>query len=256
MSDSVENILPYASGSQKGEEVEKMFDNIAPAYDFMNTAMSMGMHKMWRNRAIDDAVAMLASNGINPEGADILDVATGTGDVVFALHHRLPQAHIYGIDLSEGMLKIARKKLAGYSRQTGRLLGFGRGDCLCMPFTDEQFDMVTVAYGVRNFEHLDKGLKEMLRVLRPGGVVCIIELSVPEKPRLKHWYDIYTTRIIPRVGKMVSGDSRAYTYLPQSIAACPQRDDMVRLLHDAGFHNCKWRQLSFGAVCIYLASKR
>ncbi|MDE5842324.1 MAG: ubiquinone/menaquinone biosynthesis methyltransferase, partial [Muribaculaceae bacterium] len=175
MKEGAEKIMPYGTrGESKGGEVERMFDSIAPAYDLMNNIMSLGQHIRWRNKALDMAGKLLATT---PE--KILDIATGTGEVTFALHQRYPHASIEGIDLSEGMLEIARRKLDAMDSAARELLHFERGDSLRMDFPDNAFDLITVAYGVRNFENLRRGYAEMLRVLRPGGVVCVIELSQP-----------------------------------------------------------------------------
>ncbi|MCH5235380.1 MAG: bifunctional demethylmenaquinone methyltransferase/2-methoxy-6-polyprenyl-1,4-benzoquinol methylase UbiE [Muribaculaceae bacterium] len=245
----VEEINPYEEGEDKGKQVEHMFDSIARRYDFMNSAMSLGQHKIWRNKALDAALNAL------PQKKDlkILDVATGTGDVAFRLHSLLPEALITGIDLSEGMLEIARKKLLQLPLQERELIAFGKGDSLAMPFHDGEFDLLTVAYGVRNFSDLRKGLKEMRRVLIRGGVLCIIELSTPLGFFTKPAYNFYSGKIIPWMGKKVTGDNRAYSYLPESIAACPQRNDMAALLYASGFSQVEWKSLSFGAVTYYIA---
>ncbi len=165
----------------------------------------------------------------------------------------MPRANITGIDLSAGMLDVARKKLAALPENERKQLVFGKADCLALPFHDGEFDMITVAYGVRNFENLDLGLKEMRRVLREGGVLCVIELSVPQGKLTRMGYDLYSRHLIPAVGRRVSGDSRAYTYLPESIAAAPQREAMAALMKMAGFKDVKWKSLTFGAVTYYIA---
>lgn len=245
----VEEINPYSENLEKGEQVEKMFDSIARRYDLMNAAMSLGQHKTWRNKALKAALKALP----NHKNLNILDIATGTGDVAFRLHELLPDARITGIDLSEGMLLIARNKLSKMPYAQQQLIAFGKGDSLAMPFHDKVFDLVTVAYGVRNFSNLRKGLEEMRRVLRPGGVLCIIELSTPEGFLTRPAYKIYSGKIIPWIGKLVSGDSRAYSYLPESIEACPQRQDMAALLYASGFSRVDWKCLSFGALTYYIA---
>ena len=245
----VEEINPYSEEGDKGSQVARMFDSISSRYDFMNSAMSLGQHKRWRNKALKAALRLLPAN----DNLKILDIATGTGDVAFRLHSMLPQAVISGIDISEGMLEIAEKKLRELPEKDQHLMAFGIGDSLMMPFQDYEFDMVTVAYGVRNFSDLRKGLKEMRRVLKPGGVLCIIELSTPAGFLTKPAYNLYSGKIIPFLGKLVTGDSRAYTYLPESIAACPQRDDMSALLFASGFPHVDWHSLSFGALTYYIA---
>lgn len=245
-SPEVENVDPYLDSRPKSRQVEEMFDSIAPAYDFMNTAMTFGLHKAWR----DKALGML--RGVAPDPVRILDVATGTGDVAFRMHGMFPEADITGIDLSEGMLEVARKKARGMAQ--GKLT-FKWADCLSLPFPDNTFDAVTVAYGVRNFQHLDKGYSEMLRVLKPSGTLCVIELSEPANPLMKTAYRIYARGIIPLIGRLVSGDSRAYSYLPESIAACPQREGMTMIMRNAGFRHASFKSLTFGAVTIYMAQK-
>ena len=245
----VEEINPYAPDRDKGKQVEQMFDSIARRYDIMNAAMSLGQHKQWRNKALKAAVKELPQK----TQLKILDIATGTGDVAFRLHELFPSALITGIDLSDGMLDIARKKLKELPQKEQELIAFGKGDSLAMPFHDGEFDLVTVAYGVRNFSDLRKGIEEMRRVLAVGSVLCIIELSTPKGWLTKPLYNLYSGKLIPLIGKKVTGDSRAYSYLPESIAACPQRDDMAALLYAAGFSHVEWHSLSFGALTYYIA---
>ena len=245
----VEDINPYTQGENKGKQVEQMFDSIARRYDFMNSAMSLGQHRLWRNKALKSALEQLPCE----KELKILDVATGTGDVAFRLHELLPSALVTGIDLSEGMLEIARKKLKDLPVEEQQLIAFGKGDSLAMPFHDGEFQLITVAYGVRNFSSLQKGLEEMRRVLEKDGILCIIELSSPQGFFTKRAYNFYSGKIIPWVGKRVTGDERAYSYLPESIAACPQREDMAELLYSVGFSQVKWKSLSFGALTYYIA---
>lgn len=259
-----ELIMPYGGEASKGEQVEEMFDAIAPAYDFMNTAMTLGLHRWWRHRALAAAGRRLADNLDKAAKADacadgrglrILDVATGTGDVAFELHKIYPEAGIVGLDLSKGMLAVAEKKLKSAGESARKHITFRQGDSLALEDADNSYDLITVAYGVRNFEQLGKGLAEMGRVLKPGGVICIIELAEPTGALTRPLYRFYSRQLIPRVGKLVSGDSRAYTYLPESISAAPQRDRLTKMLADAGLHDCIWHQMTFGAVCYYLGSK-
>lgn len=245
----VEEINPYNQEEDKGRQVEQMFDSISPKYDFMNSAMSLGQHRRWRNKALKTALKELLPG----KNYKILDIATGTGDVAFRLHSLLPAALITGIDLSEGMLKIAREKLLQLPLAEQELIAFGKGDSLSMPFHDGEFDLATVAYGVRNFSDLKKGLVEIRRVLNPRGILCIIELSTPVNLMTRTAYRIYSGKIIPWMGKIVSGDNRAYSYLPESIEACPQREDMAALLYASGFNRVEWHSLSFGAITYYIA---
>ena len=249
--EGAELVKPYSETGDKGAQVEEMFDSIAPKYDFMNTAMTFGLHRYWRDRALMVALRERKSSEIKR----VLDVATGTGDVAFWLHRQLPEAAVKGIDLSEGMLKIAREKQKKHGETDKNPIEFSQGDCLNIDSPDNTFDFVSVAYGVRNFEHLDKGYDEIYRVMAPGGVLCVIELSVPENALTRAAYNLYSRHLIPAVGQMVSGDSRAYSYLPESIAAAPQRKDMARLMQRSGFKQCRWKSLTFGAVTFYIARK-
>jgi demethylmenaquinone methyltransferase/2-methoxy-6-polyprenyl-1,4-benzoquinol methylase len=243
-----EKINPYDNVREKGKQVEAMFDSIAPAYDFMNTAMTFGLHRWWKRVALKHFVRSLSD-----ATKALLDVATGTGDLIFSLHKMLPHTSLTGIDLSSGMLNIAREKKASSCPNAD--IHFMEGDCLNLPFEDNSFDGLTVAYGVRNFENLSRGYQEMLRVLKPGGVLCVLELSVPAHQPFKAFYKLYSGALIPLVGKLVSGDSRAYSYLPESIAACPSRGEMTQLMTQAGFKQAEWKSLTFGVATIYLARK-
>lgn len=246
-----ESVKPYNATEAKGKQVGEMFDSIAPSYDLMNTLMTGGLHKHWRNKSLKMAAAMLPKG----EPTRILDVACGTGDVTFRLHKMFPKANITGLDLSPGMLLVANGKLELWDKDTQKLITFMEGDCLHMPFADNTFDFVTVAYGVRNFERLEEGYREMRRVMKPGGVLCVIELSEPSNATMKSLYRLYSRHVIPFVGKLVSHDNRAYSYLPESIAACPQRNEMTQLMANAGFSSPKFKSLTVGVVTIYLAMK-
>ncbi len=251
MMNQPENVKPYNATESKGKQVGEMFDSIAPAYDFMNTAMTGGLHRYWRNRALRMAGKLLGDR----MPGKVLDVACGTGDVAFRLHKIYPQALITGLDLSPGMLRIARDKLTVMDESAREHIDFTEGDSLALPYKDDTFDLVTVAYGVRNFERLQDGYREMRRVLKPGGVLCVVELSEPSSSPVKALYRLYSRHVIPFVGKMISHDSRAYSYLPESIAACPQRDAMTRLMSNAGFEYPEYKSLTLGVVTIYLAKK-
>ena len=249
MKESPEDIKPYNEEEAKGKQVGEMFDAIAPAYDFMNTMMTGGLHVRWRNRALKMAAAKLPDG----EPKKVLDVACGTGDVSFRLHELFLKADVTGLDLSAGMLKIAERKLSGMDEEAHKHITFIEGDSLKMPFPDETFDLVTVAYGVRNFERLGDGYREMRRVMKPGGVICVIELSEPSNGIIKGLYRVYSRHVIPVVGRMVSHDTRAYSYLPESIAACPQRGDMTALMEKAGFREASFKSLTLGVITIYIA---
>lgn len=249
-----EQIKPYDEGRAKGEQVEAMFDSIAPAYDFMNSAMTFGMHRRWLRKSLD---SVRQTEGV----ADIIDLATGTGEVAFNLARRFPEASIVGVDLSEGMLSIAREKLdrgtIHDSSKPGNVanIRFEQGDCLDLHFSDNTFDLLTIAYGVRNFENLEKGFREFFRVLRPGGRCMILELSVPENRLVRVGYNLYSRTLIPFIGRLVSKDRRAYSYLPESIAAMPPRRDIAAMLEKAGFSRVHFKSLTLGVVTYYIAEK-
>lgn len=241
-----EQINPYHNDSRKKpQQVEEMFNNIASAYDFMNRAMTLGIDRSWRRKAVKSL----------PEGKDIavLDIATGTGDLALLINKITSSEHITGIDLAENMLEIARQKAAKSSNPSA--FNFIKADSLGLPFPDNSFNCVTAAYGVRNFANLLEGYREMFRVLKPGGMVAILELSTPRNPVIKPLYNLYTRHLIPFVGRIIAGDSRAYTYLPESIAAVPQGDDMLNLMKQAGFSQTKCRRFTFGTCSFYTAFK-
>lgn len=240
-----EQIKPYDTSRPKTEQVEEMFDSIAPAYDFMNRAMTFGIDKLWRARAVKMVKQL--------RPAHILDVATGTGDLAIKLAREIPGALLTGIDLSDGMLAIGREKVE--KAGLGSRITMQKADCLALPFPDATFDCVTVAYGVRNFEHLLQGYREMARVLRPGGMLCVVELSVPTGALVKPLYNIYTRAVIPTVGRLISSDTRAYSYLPASIAAMPQGPRMLALMEEAGLTAPRLTPLTFGTCSIYTARK-
>ena len=241
-----EDINPYDDSREKGEQVKEMFDSIAPAYDFMNRAMTLGIDRRWRRTALD----MISDRPHD----DILDIATGTADLAILMAKVLDPVSVTGIDLSEQMLAKGRLKVTEEELDdTVRLMA---GDCLQLPFPDETFDLVTSAFGVRNFENLLAGYREMYRVLRPGGTVCVIELSTPPSGVVRPFYHLYTRHIIPTIGRAVSSDRRAYSYLPESIAAVPQGQDMLDLMARAGFTDCRFRRLTLGVCTVYTAVKK
>ena len=241
-----EKITPYNGTESKTGQVRQMFNSIAPAYDFMNRAMTFGIDRIWRKIAVKIIKASAPKQ--------ILDVATGTGDLAIQLHNAIhPEKGIIGIDLSKGMLEVAQHKVK--EANLDKVISFEEGDCLKMRFAENTFDAVTVAYGVRNFEHLEQGYAEMHRVLNPGGILCVVELSTPTNPVIKLFYDIYTHTLIPLAGRLVSKDVRAYSYLPESIAAVPQGEAMLDIMRRAGFKECRCRKLTFGVCSIYVGVK-
>jgi demethylmenaquinone methyltransferase / 2-methoxy-6-polyprenyl-1,4-benzoquinol methylase len=226
--------------SPKKDSVQKMFDDISPKYDFLNHFLSFGIDFIWRKKM----VSMLSAS--HPRR--ILDVATGTGDVAIALTRMNPE-QITGIDISEKMLDIARKKVNEKGLQ--KIISFKQSDAERIPFSDGSFDAVTVAFGVRNYEDLRKGLSEMKRVLRPGGKMLILEFSHPSATPFKQFYHFYSRFVIPFIGKLISSHSNAYRYLPESVAAFPSGDDFLRILTELELTNCQQKILSFGIASIY-----
>ena len=238
-------VVPYKDDkSGKKEQVAKMFDNISHRYDFLNHFLSLGIDKLWRKKAIE----MLRDS--SPQV--ILDVATGTGDFALQAMSLKPQ-HISGIDISEGMLEVGRRKIRAKNLQD--TIDLKTGDSENIPFPENKFDAVTVAFGVRNFENLEKGLEEIHRVLRPGGKLIILEFSRPRGFPMKQLYNFYFTHILPRVGRAVSSDSAAYTYLPESVQAFPDGDDFLQVLNRIGYKNTRCNALTFGISSIYSATK-
>ncbi|MCH5328076.1 MAG: bifunctional demethylmenaquinone methyltransferase/2-methoxy-6-polyprenyl-1,4-benzoquinol methylase UbiE [Coprobacter sp.] len=240
-----ESILPYNGQEKKSVQIRQMFDAIAPSYDLLNRTMTWGIDRRWRKTA----VKMLRTHA--PE--QILDIATGTGDLAFLMHRMLHPERITGADLSEGMLKIAQEKAAALGLQED--IVFENQDCLHLTYPDATFDAVTVAYGVRNFEELDRGFQEMYRVLRPGGILQVIELSTPEQFPFRQLYRFYSGTIIPVMGRLLSKDKKAYSYLPQSIAGVPQGEQMLDIFRRAGFQNARCTKLTFGVCSVYTGEK-
>lgn len=243
----VEGITPYGRNTCKHEQVQQMFDNIAASYDRLNAMMAFGMHRRW--------LRCLVSEAASAAPARVLDIATGTGDVALALAHKMPQAHIDGIDLSQGMLDVASAKIGREAADIAERITLKCGDALALPYDDDTFDAVTVAYGVRNFDNLARGYAEMYRVLRPGGKLLVLELSTPPSPIVRLPYKLYVRCAIPTMGRLVSKDSRAYHYLPESVAAVPAREDMCRLMAQAGMVETRWRGFFLGVCTLYTAIK-
>lgn len=238
-------IVPYKDqGGDKKSQVAQMFNNIAGNYDFLNHFLSAGIDIIWRKKA----VSLLAP--YKPKL--VLDIATGTAD--FALETlRLNPDKIIGVDISEGMMAVGREKIA--KRGLSDKIQLQYGDSENLPFEDNTFDAITVAFGVRNFENLSKGLAEMNRVLKPGGIAVVLEFSKPRSFPMKHLYQFYFKNILPLVGKFVSKDNAAYTYLPESVQAFPDGQDFISIFEKVGFKKTKWHSLTFGISSIYTGIK-
>lgn len=221
-----------------------MFDNISHRYDFLNHLLSLGIDKGWRKKAIN------LIRPLNPK--QLLDVATGTGDFAIAALTLNPEK-ITGVDISAGMLEVGKKKIA--DRNLSNRIELLIGDSENLPFSDKSFDAVTVAFGVRNFENLERGLQEIYRVLKPGGMLVVLEFSRPRKFPFKHVYNFYFKFVLPKIGRLVSSDKSAYTYLPQSVEAFPDGENFLHVLKNVGFNNTQCRVLTFGVSSIYTGSK-
>lgn len=237
---------PYNEEQSKKEQVEQMFDNIAPTYDKLNHIMSLNIDRMWRRRVMRIVRRSKAHK--------IMDVATGTGDLAIAMAKRVDRTQILGIDLSEEMLAVARRKVEKQGLEERIMLEKGDAENLTM-VTTESIDAATVAFGVRNFENIERGLSEIYRTLKPGGKLVVLEFSMP-KNRLVRWvYSQYAHRLLPRIGGMISKDKQAYTYLPDSVEEFPSPERFAEILRGVGFKSVKTRSQSFGIAYIYDATK-
>lgn len=237
-------VTPYKTEESKKEQVAQMFDNIAFRYDFLNSLLSLGIHKGWRKKC----VKLLAEN----KPKTILDVATGTADFAIECVKIDPQ-QIIGVDISEGMMKFGREKIkkAGLDK----LITLQYGDAETLDFKDDTFDAIVVGFGVRNFENLEKGLTNLRRVLKPGGKLVVLEFSNPRNGFIKWVYNFYFNKVTPFIGRMFSKDIRAYTYLPESVKAFPDNERFVDILNKLGYTKTSYKSVSFGIAAIYSASK-
>lgn len=240
-----EKIKPYNGEESKTTQVERMFDSIAVTYDKLNITLSLGIDRIWRRKALNTLKAYAPRQ--------ILDVATGTGDLAILTAKRLSPEKVTGIDLSEGMLAVGRQKVKAEGLEA--VIDMECQDCLNLQFADNTFDAITVAFGVRNFENLEKGFAEMYRVLKPGGVLLVLELSTPEHFPMKQLYGFYSNTVIPTVGKMISKDASAYDYLNKSVKAVPQGEVMADIFRQVGFRNVQFTGYTFGICTNYRGVK-
>ncbi len=237
--------LPYKNLEQsKKVQVEEMFDNISHRYDLLNHLLSVNIDKIWRRKAIKKLGAH--------KPLHILDIATGTGDFAIAAT-KLEDVIVTGIDISEGMLEVGRRKIT--KRGLSSRIVLQKADSENLPFGDNSFDAAIVGFGVRNFEALEKGLSEIFRVLKDGGVFVVLEFSKPRKAPFKQVYSFYFTNVLPALGRLISKDSRAYTYLPESVKEFPDGDDFTAVLDKVGFQNSRAFPQTFGIASIYKAVK-
>ena len=236
-------VTPYNSTEGKKKQVTKMFDNIAGSYDLLNHTLSLGMDNIWRKIAIKK---------LNNNPATILDIATGTGDFAISAS-KYTNATITGIDISQGMLDVGVDKIA--KKGLTNRIQLQLADSENLPFQDNSYDAITAGFGVRNFENLSKGLLEMYRTLKPGGIVAILEPSEPTHFPLKQFYKLYFHHILPFIGGLISKDKNAYNYLPDSVSAFPSGNNFLNELVKVGFKESKYIPLSFGIVSLYVAIK-
>lgn len=239
------SVVPYKDKNEgKKEQVASMFNNISKHYDFLNHLLSMGIDVIWRKKAIKKLQ--------QTQPKLILDIATGTGDFAIEALALNPEK-VIGVDISEGMLEVARKKIK--KRKLDHIITLELGDSEKLMYPENNFDAVIVSFGVRNFENLEKGLADMYRVLKPGGKAVIIEFSKPEKFPMKQGYNFYFKYILPQIGKLISKDNDAYTYLPESVQAFPYGRDFLAILEKIGYKNTTCTSLTFGISAIYTGEK-
>lgn len=238
-------VTPYNEGENKKEQVGRMFDGIAPYYDFLNRFLSLGIDVSWRRKAIAE---------LDPaQHRRILDVATGTADVAILTAKTLPDTQITGLDLSSEMLKVGDGKIRKNDLEDR--IELLQGDSENLPFEDNSFDALTVAFGVRNYENLERGLREMRRVLRPEGKLVVLEFSRPRRFPFKQLFNFYFANILPTIGRMRSKDPRAYRYLYESVQAFPDGEDFLRILRETGYNSTRCKVLTLGISSIYTAQK-
>lgn len=241
-----DEVMPYQnSGLNKKAQVANMFNSIAYRYDFMNRFLSVGIDIQWRKKAVNELKQMAPKR--------ILDVATGTGDVAILSYRILAPEKITGIDISEGMLELGRKKIQ-YLGLTSQI-ELQKGDSEEIPYENNKFDAITVAFGVRNFQNLEKGLKEMYRVLHPGGKLVVLEFSKADPGILSAFFGFYMNVITPAIGKFLAKNKDAYQYLNDSVQAFPEGQTFLNIMHEAGFTQTYLKKLSFGICTIYCGSK-
>jgi demethylmenaquinone methyltransferase/2-methoxy-6-polyprenyl-1,4-benzoquinol methylase len=238
-------VKPYHPEGSKKEQVAAMFNAISPKYDALNRILSAGIDQSWRRKTLRE---ILATGALN-----VLDVATGTADLALALAKGIPGSKVVGVDISSGMLEVGRSKVRAKDLEGRVRLDLGDGEQL--PYEESSFGAVTVAFGVRNFENLEQGLRDMRRVLEPGGTLAVLEFSQPTAWPLRSLYLFYFKNILPRIGRMVSKDASAYTYLPNSVQAFPYGEAFAAKLREAGFKSVRVRPLTFGIASLYLAIK-
>jgi demethylmenaquinone methyltransferase/2-methoxy-6-polyprenyl-1,4-benzoquinol methylase len=241
-----DTVVPFKNSTEsKKRQVENMFDKIAFRYDFLNRFLSAGIDVGWRKKAIKQLIPLHPKN--------ILDVATGTGDFAITSYEILKPEKITGIDISDGMLEIGRKKIAKAGLENS--IELINGDSEAILFDDNSFDAVTVAFGVRNFENLEKGLSEIKRVLKPGGKLIVLECTKPSLPVIKQLYHFYMKVITPKIGKIIAKNNEAYQYLNDSVLQFPEKESFIHILNQSDYRNAFYKTLTLGICTIYCAEK-
>lgn len=240
-----ETITPYQDGQEKGRQVEQMFDHIATTYDVLNHRLSWDIDKGWRKKAIKQLLPFKPQR--------IIDIATGTGDFAIMAAHMLHPQELMGVDISEGMMQVAKEKVE--AEGLADTISFKKDDCLALSSQDETFDAATVAFGIRNFQDLEKGLQEICRVLKKDGHLSIVELSQPARFPMKQLFWLYSHTLLPLYGKLLSKDNHAYKYLVATMEVFPQGEEMVQILRKTGFCEASFKRLTFGICTMYLAKK-
>ena len=240
-----EVIKPYDQKAGKTNQVEDMFDNIAPTYDKLNHRLSWDIDKGWRRKAIKQLLPH--------KPRKVLDIATGTGDFAILAAKMLKPEKLIGADISEGMMEIGRKKVKAEGLDD--IVSFEKEDCMSLSHDNETFDAITAAFGIRNFADLDRGLKEMYRVLKKGGCLSIVELTTPVRFPMRQLFHIYSHTVLPVYGRLISKDTSAYSYLTKTIEAFPQGELMVDILKKAGYAEASFKRLTFGICTMYFATK-
>jgi demethylmenaquinone methyltransferase/2-methoxy-6-polyprenyl-1,4-benzoquinol methylase len=241
-----DSVVPdEASNTSKKQQVASMFDNIAGKYDFFNRLLSLGIDVGWRKKALKELH--------NDKPQIMLDVATGTADLAIMAEKRLAPKKIIGIDISAKMLDVGKEKVA--QKNLSNVIELQMGDSEAINFEENTFDAVTVAYGIRNFENLDKGITEIRRVLKPDKKLVVLEFSKPRNSIWQKLYSLYMGLVAPNIVGAISKNKQAYKYLNDSVAAFPERQHLITVLEKCGFRKCRYKELSFGICCIYIAEK-
>lgn len=238
-------VTPYRNRLSKKEQVAGMFNHIAPRYDFLNHFLSLGIDKIWRKKVINTLK--------KDDPKQMLDVATGTGDLAIAAARSIKNLHVEATDIAAVMLDHAKLKVSKARLESQ--INVTLNDAEDLKFENNRFDAITAAFGVRNFEDVSRGLKEMHRVLKPGGKIIILEFSKPRSGFFALLFNLYFKKLLPVIGNFFSGNNRAYSYLSESVEAFPEREDFIKLMQENGFHSCKYQSFTFGVACMYLGKK-